>query len=598
MSALMQFGDAPFVLFEDARPGGDGGRVFSAPVEIITAYKLADVDAALEAVRAGLRRGFYAAGWLSYEAGIAFEPRLMQRISARVEHREQPLLWFGLFERAGQLTRAEIERALPDPAGAHLSAPRPRISREAYEAAFNRSRDYIAEGDIYQINLSYRADLTILGHPLAAYARVRQSGQGGWSSAVHDGASWLLSTSPELFFRMSNGAIEARPMKGTAKRRADAAEDHAAAEALRHDPKETAENVMIVDLLRNDISRIAKRGSVRVPELFTVETYPTLHTLTSTVRADLRDDVDPVDALRALFPCGSITGAPKIRAMEIIAELETDQRGAYTGSIGWMAPDGSAEFNVAIRTIAVDANGNAELGLGSAIVYDSTAVSEWEECRTKGAFVTAGAPTLELFETMRAEQGNVALLDLHMARLGASARMLGFTFDEASIRAELLASLADVSAPCVARLSLAQSGATKIERRAMPSASNDMRVFLTPMSIARDDFRLRHKTTSRAFYDDARVQSGADEVVFVDADGFITEGSISNVFVERDGILLTPPLARGLLPGVLRASLLASRKACEADLTPADLANGFFIGNAVRGLVPAKLIANTQERAA
>lgn len=594
----MTFGDAPFVLFEDARPGGDGGRLFSLPVEIVTAHALTDVDAALEGVRAGLKRGLYAAGWLSYEAGIAFEPRLMKRIGARVRPSATPLLWFGLFERAEQLTRADIERVLPNSAGAHLSTPRPRVSRDAYNAAFNRSRDYIAEGDIYQINLSYRADLDILGHPLAAYARVRQSGQGGWSSVVHDGASWLLSTSPELFFRMSNGAIEARPMKGTAKRRADADEDRRAAEALRHDPKETAENVMIVDLLRNDISRIAKRGSVRVPELFTVETYPTLHTLTSTVRADLRDDVDPVDALRALFPCGSITGAPKIRAMEIISELEADQRGAYTGSIGWMAPDGSAEFNVAIRTIAVDANGKAELGLGSAIVYDSTADSEWEECRTKGAFVTAGAPAFELFETMRAEQGGVALLDLHMARLAASARALGFSFDEALIRAELLASLADVGTPCVARLSLAQSGAIKIERRGMPSALNGMRVSLAPMSVARDDFRLRHKTTSRVFYDDARAKSGADEVVFVDADGFITEGSISNIFIERDGVLLTPSLSRGLLPGVLRASLLASSKVREADLTPADLANGFFIGNAVRGLVPARLVSDTTEQAA
>jgi para-aminobenzoate synthetase/4-amino-4-deoxychorismate lyase len=577
---------APFVVFEDARPGGGPARLFAGPCETVVAWTLDEVAPALDALRAGLKRGRHAAGWFSYEAGHAFEPRLAARVTRRDAGRF-PLLWFGLFERAETVTREKLESALPDGDGAWLSAPRPRMTRESYDEKFARTQRYIADGDVYQINLSYRADLTVLGDPLAAYARLRASGQGGWSAVLHNGDQWLLSTSPELFFRLSNGAIEARPMKGTAKRRSDPEEDRSAAEALRRDPKELAENVMIVDLLRNDISRLAKRGSVRVPELFKVETYPTLHTLTSTVRAEIKEEYDAVDVLRTLFPCGSITGAPKIRAMEIIDELEADRREPYSGSIGWMAPDGSAEFNVAIRTVAID-GACAEVGLGSAVVADSTLNGEWEECRTKGAFITANAPTFDLIETMRFEPGvGIGRLDLHLARLEASARIFGFAFDQARIR-EVLASAS--GAPCVLRLLLGPDGEPRVETKQLPaSPANGATVALAPLPVDPRDFRLRHKTTLRDFYDDARASAGTDEVVFVDPDGFVTEGSFTNVFVERDGVLVTPPLSRGLLPGVLRAELLASGRAREGELTAADLERGFFLGNAVRGLVRAQL---------
>jgi para-aminobenzoate synthetase / 4-amino-4-deoxychorismate lyase len=590
--------DTPFVLFEDARPGGGMARLFAGPCETVEAWTLSEVEPALEALRAGVKRGRHAAGWFSYEAGHAFEARLAARVRRRDAGRF-PLLWFGLFEHAELLTPEELARVSPDGAGAWLSAPRPRMERAAFAEKFVRTQRYIVDGDVYQINLSYRADLTVLGDPLAAYARLRESGQGGWSAVVHNGGQWLLSTSPELFFRLSNGAIEARPMKGTAKRSADPEEDRLAAEALRRDPKELAENVMIVDLLRNDISRLAKRGSVHVPELFTVETYPTLHTLTSTVRAEIRDECDAVDVLRTLFPCGSITGAPKIRAMEIIDELETDERGPYSGSIGWISPDGEAEFNVAIRTIAID-GGHAEVGLGAAIVADSTLDGEWEECRTKGAFITAHAQAFDLIETMRFEPGlGVPRLELHLARLEASARTFGFSFDQRRIR-QALASIAG-AAPSVVRLLLAPDGAPRVEVKPAPVfPQGGAKVALAPLPVDPRDFRLRHKTTLRNFYDDARAGAGADEVIFVDADGFITEGSFTNVFVERDGVLVTPPTSRGLLPGVLRAELLASGRAREGDLKPADLERGFFLGNAVRGLVGAQLkpVAPSLSRAA
>jgi para-aminobenzoate synthetase/4-amino-4-deoxychorismate lyase len=581
--------DAPFVLFEDARPGGGPGRLFEAPVDTIVAHNLSEIGTALEQVRAALGRGLYAAGWLSYEAGLAFEERLA-RLGARDAH--LPILWFGLFERCKEIAAEDIERALPSPESAWLSAPRPRISRAAYDAAFARVQDYIVGGDVYQINLSYRADLTLLGEPLAAYARLRKAGSGGWSGVAHDGASWLLSTSPELFFRIKGRAIEARPMKGTAKRHADPAADREAAERLRVDPKERAENVMIVDLLRNDISRVAETGSVHVPALFSIETYPTLHALTSTVRARLGAGFDAVDALSALFPCGSITGAPKIRAMEIIDALEGDARGVYTGSIGWLAPNGDAEFNVAIRTLVV-AEGRAEIGLGSAIVADSRVDSEWDECRAKGGFITAGAPAFELIETMRFEPGRgLQRLDRHMARLRASAAVFGFIFDEAAIRAALDAALRDAGA-CVTRLTLASDGSANVALRPLPEMKDVLRVALAPLPVPSSDYRLRHKTTLRDFYDDARKASGADEVIFVDLEGFLTEGSISNIFLKKDGAFLTPPLSRGLLPGILRAELLGSGQAREVNIRGEDLQDGFCIGNSVRGLVAARLSAQS-----
>lgn len=581
--------DRPFVLFEDARPSSGGGRMFEAPSATIAAFTLDDVEPALEAVRQGLKRGLHAAGWLSYEAGFALEQRLRRRAADR--RYRLPLLWFGLFDSVTELSRQDIEAALPDGDGAWLSAPRPRMSRAAYQSAFDCAKNFIVAGDVYQINLSYRADITMLGDPMAAYAKLRTTGGGGWSAVAYTGADWLLSTSPELFFRVSNGAIEARPMKGTAKRQDNPAGDQQAAEALKRDPKEIAENLMIVDLLRNDISRIAKRGSVHVPDLFTVETYPTLHTLTSTVRAEIRESFDALDALAALFPCGSITGAPKIRAMEIIDDLEMDQRGAYTGAMGWMSPDGDAAFNVAIRTIVRSANGGTELGLGSAVVFDSSADSEWEECRSKGAFVTANAPAFDLIETMRFEPGvGIELLDLHLVRLERSARTFEFVFDAGVVRAALATALAAASAACMVRMTLSRTGELAFEFKPLPPAPDEpVLVGLLPLPVEPEDFRLRHKTTLRDFYDAARAEAGGYDVIFVGADGLVTEGSFTNVFVERDGALITPAARLGLLPGVLRESLLRSGRAAEGDIRPVDLQAGFFIGNAVRGLLPARL---------
>jgi para-aminobenzoate synthetase/4-amino-4-deoxychorismate lyase len=359
---------------------------------------------------------------------------------------------------------------------------------------------------------------------------------------------------------------------------------------LAGDEKERAENLMIVDLLRNDLSRVARTGTVTVPALFEVEAYPTLLQLTSTVTAELEEGADAIDLLEAIYPCGSITGAPKIRAMEIIDGLEASPRGSYCGAIGRLAPDGSASFNVAIRTLTLPAGAKtARLGLGSGIVADSEADAEWRECLAKGKFVETQR-RFDLIETMRFDpHEGVIDLDRHLARMKASAETLDFPFDRHEARNELQAATFRAG-PGRLRLLLSRRGAFAIELRPIaPLPETPVVAVLAPRPVVGDDFGLRHKTSDRAFYDEGRAAAVAVVGLFQDMDGSLTEGSFTTIFVARGGRLVTPPLSRGLLPGVLRARLLDEGKAMEGDLRPVDLVEGFFLGNAVRGLVPARL---------
>ncbi|BCA62940.1 aminobenzoate synthetase [Sphingomonas sp. HMP9] len=575
---------APFVLLDDAREGGAPARLYRDPVRIVRADTLAEVRPALDALRAARAEGLHAAGYLSYEAGAALASKPMEVRGAA------PLLWFGLF--AGYETSAAqgVAALLPDPAGAWTGAPQPLIDRETYDASLARVLDLIAAGDIYQANLTFAATVPFVGDPLALYARLRRQAGAGYGALIDTGETRFLSLSPELFFALDGDTLTCRPMKGTASRGDTPEIDRALAEALAADPKQRAENLMIVDLMRNDLSRVA--GHVAVPDLFTVETYPTVHQMTSTVTATLKPDCDSVDVLAALFPCGSITGAPKQRAMEVIAEVEHARtRGIYTGAIGRFDPNGNAIFNVAIRTIAIE-HGAATMSLGSGIVADSVADAEWAECHAKGAFVTAGQRPFDLIETMAFDPDDgLVRLEAHLARMKASAGALGFTFDRHTARNELQAATFRLRGHRRVRLLLSPSGAIAIESGPLPQSPAQASVAIVPLPVAPADFRLRHKTSARGFYDRARIDAGTFEVVFEDADGFLTEGSFTSLFVPRGPCLVTPPLrpsqCSGLLPGILRAELLESGRATEAPLTRADLAAGFFIGNAVRGLMPA-----------
>ncbi len=585
----------PFVLLDDARAEpGRPVRLFVRAQAIAVARTPAEVRDLAGFVEEQRRRGLPVAGFLSYEAGHAFEPRL-EPLERTPGPNEPPLAWLGAFAELRTIAPDEVPALLPDPAGAWAGPPQPQIGRDAYDRALARVKDYIAAGDIYQANLTFAARVPVMGHPLALYARLRRAAA-GWGGIVFTGAHWLLSASPELFYRREGDRLTARPMKGTAPRRADPAADAAAARDLRADAKERAENLMIIDLLRNDLARVARPGSVAVPSLFDVETYPTVHTMTSTITATLDDRPrGPFGVLAALFPCGSVTGAPKIRAMEVIDEIEQGPRGPYTGSIGGWTDEGES-FNVAIRTLVMeDGAKHAHLGLGSGVVADSRAEAEWRECLAKGAFVTDGARAFDLIETMRFDpDAGIADLERHLGLMAASAKAFGFAFDHHALRNELQAATFRLRGGRRLRVRLSRSGAVAIEVRPLPTAlDGPVDVAISALPVAGHDFRLRHKTSDRAFYDAARAASGCFEVLFVDGAGKLTEGSFTNLFVDRGGTLVTPPLARGLLPGVLRARLLDEGRAGEGDVTPADLAAGFFVGNALRGLIPARLVAGS-----
>ena len=372
-------GPAPFVLLDDARSGGADARLYRDPVRIVTAKTPDEVRSALAALDAARVDGLHAAGYLAYEAGHALEPKLgTPAVSG-------PLLWFGLFRDFETIAADDVAARLPDPAGAWLGRPRPGITRAAYDTAFARVHEWIEAGDIYQANLSFRASVRVLGDPLAAYAAIRGRAAAGYGGIVWTGDDWLLSFSPELFFALRDGELIARPMKGTTPRGATPETDEAAKATLATDPKQRAENLMIVDLMRNDLARVCTPGSVRVPELFAVESFANVHHLVSTVVGRLAPGKGAVDLLRATFPPGSITGAPKVQAMKTIASLEAP-RGPYCGSLFWAGFDGAFDSSVLIRTAAFveDAGGwSLEARAGAGIVADSDPHAERLETEAK-----------------------------------------------------------------------------------------------------------------------------------------------------------------------------------------------------------------------
>lgn len=596
---------APFILLDDARStDASPARLYRDPREIVVARRPGEVAAALARIEALVREGHALAGTIAYEAGLALEPRLVP-LTARRSGAGGPLVWFGAFAGWEEIAADAVPGWLCHQAAsgppASIGPLDPQLSIGGYLADFATLREAIHAGDIYQANLTFPLAGSWRGDPLALYAALRPQAAAGYGGVVFDGSHWLLSLSPELFVALQGGAVTAKPMKGTRPREADPARDAAVAEELAQSIKDRAENLMIVDLMRNDLSRIAEAGSVRVERAFAVESYPTVHQMTTTVRARLQPGLGPLDLVRAIFPCGSITGAPKIRAMELIDAVERDARGPYCGAIGRIDPSGDAAFNVAIRTLRLDPEqggigGRATMGVGSAIVADSQPLGEWRECVLKGGFVgRSSAAQCDLIETMRFDPADgIPLIELHLERMKASASELGFAFDRHGLRNAIQALCFDLDAPARLRVLAARSGAHAIEVAPLPAPlPMPARVALLPLPVAANDWRLRHKTSDRGFYEEALAVArgaGADEAVFLDEDGLVTEGSFTSVFVEHDGMLLTPPAALGLLPGVLRASLVAEGRAAEAELRIGDLERGFWIGNALRGLSPARLL--------
>ena len=601
----------PFILLDDAREDSAApSRLYRDPVEIVVARRPQDVLPAL--ARIGSVPGHWA-GMIGYEAGLALEPRLAPRAAAR-SGAAGPLVWFARFADMTMMDGDDVDAWLARESGGagrdgegRLGPMMPLVSTGGYARAFAGVQDAIRAGDTYQVNLTFPLGGTWRGDPLAIYRALRRDARAGYGAVLWDGSHWTLSASPELFVEIDGRAAKVRPMKGTAPRGRTEAEDAAHRARLMASAKDRAENLMIVDLMRNDLSRMADPGSVRVEAPFAIESYPTVHQMVTTVHARLAPGKGAVDLVRAIFPCGSVTGAPKIRAMELIDTHERDARGAYCGAIGHIdQPDGletgRAVFNVAIRTVRLAPDypgadgGRAVMGVGSAVVADSAMLDEWRECMIKGSFLRLSAGQADLIETMAFDPAKgIALIEFHLERLRASAVALGFAFDRHAARNAIQALCFDLDAPSRVRLLLARSGAIALETGALPVVvDRPMVCAVLPLPVAADDWRLAHKTTDRGFYDAARrvaAGAGADEALFVRDDGLITEGSFTNLFVRRsDGRLVTPGAEYGLLPGVLRRSLIEADKVVEGAITLDDLREGFLLGNGLRGLMPARLL--------
>ncbi|MBP6014842.1 MAG: aminodeoxychorismate synthase component I [Alphaproteobacteria bacterium] len=579
----------PFALFDDATWSDRPAFLARGSERLIEARTADEVMPALAALEAGVGRGLIAAGYCAYELGYVFEPRLRSLLPAA-----RPLMRFHLFadgQRLSSAARAQwlLERRKGAPiAGAFDVA----ASAATHGAKVERVRQLIGDGDVYQVNLTFKLR-GAAGDPFATYAALRAKARSGACSFLRFGDEDVLSFSPELFFAVRGGRIFARPMKGTVGREPDVAGDEMRRADLVSDEKQRAENLMIVDLLRNDLARVSVPGSVTVTDLFSVETYPRFHTMTSGIEATLQRGVSFARILPALFPCGSVTGAPKIRAMEIIRELEDEPRGVYCGAVGYLTRETMA-FNVAIRTLTLR-DGRAEMGVGGGIVWDSEPAAEYAECLLKARFLTEAEAPFRLIETLRWTAAcGFHLIERHLQRLRASSRYFGFVFDEAVIRRALQAAVAGREGVQRVRLTLGPRGDTEVE--AVPIALSDTvwRYAMAPVPMQSGDWRVHHKTTQRDIYDSALKASGCDEVVFVNERGEVTEGSRTNVFLERDGVWLTPPLSSGLLDGCLRRELIENgpQRVREQVLRPDDLGTGtVWFGNALRGLIRGEAVA-------
>jgi para-aminobenzoate synthetase/4-amino-4-deoxychorismate lyase len=525
--------------------------------------------------------GLHGVGFLTYEAAAGFG------LPVRAPAGEGlPLLWFGLYADPRELPRLPRWEAGRCEAGPW----RPSLDEAAYARAIARIRERIAAGDTYQVNFTFALEAPFAGDPWSFFLELAAAQRGGRAAYLDLGSHVVCGVSPELFFRRDGEALTTRPMKGTAPRGRSRHEDERRRAALHASPKDRAENLMIVDMMRNDLGRVARWGTVEVPELFTVERYPTLLQMTSTVKA--RSGADLTGVVSALFPCASVTGAPKRSTMEIIRGLEERPRGLYTGAIGHLAPRRRAEMSVAIRTVIVDRRrGRAEYGVGSGIVWDSVAEEEYAECLLK-AKVLEEKPFGLLEALLWTPEDGYFLLDAHVDRLLASADHFGIVVEPGAVRAELAALGATLSGPAKVRLTVGGDGALALEAAPLEAEPTPLRVGLAAAAVDAASPWLHHKTTRREAYDAALAsRPDCDDVLLWNERGELTEATRSNVVVDLGEGPVTPPLECGLLAGTFRARLLAEGRIRERVVRAADLegARAVFLVSSVRFWRPARL---------
>jgi para-aminobenzoate synthetase/4-amino-4-deoxychorismate lyase len=578
----------PTVLVQDSSRENCWLR-FEGLQEVLVARETSDVVPTLESAQRASDAGFCVAGFITYEAA----PGVDQSLHVHPPDSVLPLVWFGVFA-----SHSEETLALSVSDGKPFSADwLPSMDRDVYSAAIERIREYLHAGDTYQVNYTLRLAGHMDASPWQVFLQMCAAQQARCCAYVETESFAICSASPELFLLRRGRSLKSMPMKGTCARGLTLAQDEAMAEELQRSHKTQAENVMITDMIRNDMGKIAEAGSVKVPSLYDVKRYPTLWQMTSTVECTTEAEFPEI--MTALFPCSSITGAPKVRTMDIIRKLEITPRGLYTGSIGYLLPEGEMHWNVAIRTLVLDKEtGEGQYGIGSGIVWDSENDAEYEECLLKAEILASRWPEFDLLETLRwtPEEG-YGLLQRHMDRLCASAAYFQYLFEADAITAALEAVTSEWGGEEArrVRLLLSQDGGVRIESFSLPGgvAGEPWRVCLACGPVECSDPFLYHKTTHRKVYEAARQGCGdVDDVMLWNAAGEVTETTIANVVVEQDGHYLTPPVSAGLLNGTMRQELLAQGRIEEARVTCDMLkhCDGLFLVNSVRGWIPAVLV--------
>ena len=541
-----------------------GQLQFDSPAREMIANDIGEVLPVLEFADRDAKAGSYVAVMLSYEAAPAFDPVLAVHAPS-----DFPLAWAAVFTTASELAQNDSRLS--------SNSWTPRVSRVEYDDAVSRIKELIAAGDTYQVNYSFPLSASFNSDAYAWYRTLCEAQGAQYSAYIDLGRYRVLSLSPELFFERRGNRVVTKPMKGTVRRGRWTAEDEELANRLRQSTKDRAENVMIVDLLRNDLGKVSVPGTVHVASLFDIEQFETVWQMTSTVESRLKDGTGLADLMTALFPCGSITGAPKIRTMQIIRELERFPRSAYTGTIGLLKPGGDCVFNVAIRTVVVDTQSKqATFGVGGGVTIDSTAEREYEECLVKSKFLNSPATEFQLFESMLLEDGEYFLFAEHLERLRNSAGFFGFTLTGTRISADLRRiAIENPQGSFKVRVTLWKDGRIETQITPIELLGDSKSVELSTAPVDSSNRFLFHKTTRRP---------GGDGLIFWNERGEVTESSIANVVVPFDGDLFTPPIECGLLPGVFRNHLLAQRKIKERVITVEEFQNAreFFLINSVR----------------
>jgi para-aminobenzoate synthetase/4-amino-4-deoxychorismate lyase len=580
------------LLFETLRPDRENktNYLFVDPFDVIKIHDYGEVEEAFKKI-ASYSRDHYLAGYFSYELGYFFE----QPSFSAQQKSSYPLIHLAVFKKPAPFSRKSgFLGSGKQPF--NVRGLRFNYHEAEYTKKIRRIKKYIREGATYQVNFTGKYHFDFSGSAFSLYEELKKRQQVSYAAFCRMGDETVISLSPELFFRTDGYKIYSRPMKGTIKRGKTLLEDNEFILCLQKGYKDRAENLMIVDLMRNDLGRICRTGSVKTSLLFCIEKYNTLFQMTSTVRGALKKNISYFDIFRNMFPGGSVTGAPKIRTMQIIKELEKEKRNVYCGALGIIFPGKSSVFNMPIRTLSIVKN-KGEMGVGSGIVIDSDPRQEFRECLLKARFLTNGHNDFQLIETMLWDK-KYAFLSAHLRRLKDSAGYFGFNLDLPAIIKKLKQSQKECrrGVKYRVRLLLKKDGRSKVEHCGIPvDAGKELQfIALSKYKFDPEDLFLYHKTTNRALYDKEHrfyAAKGYFDVIFLNTKNEVAEGAISNIMIEKDGRLYTPPVASGLLPGIFRQHLLDIGKASEKRLTMGDLrkADKVFVCNSVRGMVEVKL---------